>query len=159
MFGKTPQKQILMPEPSTHLKSYSGHRIECLGSRTLQIQCKSQTHYKKQKFYIIDIPGLAIVGLPTCQLLELMQLHVDSLVKPAGAQPNATTPTRKGQQLTHHVPPPDIKIHRFADLHRCFSDCSDSIGSSKGKEHLHLREDAEAFIDPPRSYIPNPSQG
>ena len=144
-----PNNHALMPEPSTHLKSYSGHRIVCLGSVMLQIRRKSQHAYHTQKFYVINVPGPAIVGLPTCQLLGLVQLNVDSLVNQASAQPKLANLQLK--QPAHPTLPQTTKISSINDLKKCFPDCFDGIGSFKGEEQLHLQKDAEAFIDPPRS--------
>ena len=89
IFGSTPLSQVLTPEPSTRLTSYSGHRIPCLESLTTDVRCKCQTKYRSQKLYVVDLPGSAIVVLPTCQLLGLVKLGIISLqAKQASAQPN-----------------------------------------------------------------------
>ena len=150
MFANAPQCYILTPRPLTHLKSYSGHRIKCLGSLTLDVHPKSQTMYQKQKFNIIDIPGPAIVGLPACQHLGLVHLDVDSLTNQARAQPDLAT-LANTRQPVHQMLPPGTKINTVVDLQQWYSDCFDGVGSVHGGEPLYLKEDAEVFIDPPQS--------
>ena len=49
MLGSISLKQVLSPEPSTTLTSYSGHRIQGLGSILVGIKKDHQALYTKQK--------------------------------------------------------------------------------------------------------------
>ncbi len=152
MFGSIPTSQILTPEPSTTLTSYSGHRIKCLGSINLHIRKANQAMHTTQKFYVIDVPGPAILGLPTCELLGVVQLNVDAvkhISKQAGTQPDLTT-VKESAHHAHHVPPSGTKLNTVDDLKHWFPDCFDGIGCFVGEEQLHIKPDATPFIDPPR---------
>ena len=48
-------------------------------SLTLGTHCKGQRSYEQQKFFVTNVPGPAIVGLPTCECLGLVQLNIDAL--------------------------------------------------------------------------------
>ena len=146
MFGDITPSNLLTPEPSTNLLSYSGHQIPCLGSITLGVSRKSKTDYRQQKFFVTDVQGPAIIGLPACQMLGLVKLNIDA-TKQVQQQPGASTAKSRP---VHHVPPPGTKMNTINDLKHWFPDCFDGIGCFEGPEQLYTKPNAEPFIDPPR---------
>ena len=86
------------------------------------------------------MPGPAIVGLPTCELLGLVHLNIDAQQHTISEEP-------------HHANPelsPGTKINSIDDLKQRFPNCFDGIGCFSGEEDLHLKPGEEPFIDPPR---------
>ena len=115
------------------LTSYSGNNIKCLGSVHLMVKKKCQTSYQDTKFYLVDVTGPAVIGLPSCKKLEIVQLNLDVINNPAKATP---------QQ----------QIKGIADLKSRFPHCFDDIRCFVGEEKLYIKPDAQPFIDPPRKY-------
>lgn len=152
MFGKLSVEKVLQPEPHARLTSYSGNRINCLGSINLGVGKASQTDYISQKFYVVDVQGPAVLGLPTSELLGLVQLNIDGINShdshTACDQPDLSKV--KVVHEVHHIPPPGTTINSVEDLKHWFPDCFDGIGCFEGEETLHIKSDATPFIDPPR---------
>ena len=79
----------------------------------------------KAKFYVVDVPSAPIIGLPTCQKIGLVTIHCDDL-RP---KPDVTTVER---------------------LKQAYPGQFDTLGDFRGVAKLHLKQDCEPFIDPPR---------
>lgn len=55
------------------LSANSGHQIPYLG--TIDILCQyKESGWVNAKFYVVDVPGPAVVGLPTSELLHRVTL-------------------------------------------------------------------------------------
>ena len=146
MFGDITPSNLLTPEPSTNLLSYSGHQIPCLGSITLGVSRKSKTDHRQQKFFVTDVQGLAIIGLPACQMLGLVKLNIDA-TQQVQQQPGASTAKSRP---VHHIPPPETKMNTINNLKHWFPDCFDRIRCFEGPEQLYTKPNVEPFVDPPR---------
>ena len=69
---------ILKPTPEVKLVSYSGDRIRCHGKIT--IPCKYRdSAWEPIMFYIVHVPGPAILGLRNNQSLGIVTLNVDEV--------------------------------------------------------------------------------
>lgn len=79
MFGNTPLSNVLQVDPDVRLTSYSGDPIPCLGSLTLEIRKESQQIATPTKFYIVDVSGPAILGLPSCRQLNIVNLNLHTM--------------------------------------------------------------------------------
>ena len=123
-------------EPVTHVRltAYNGATIQCLGKIDMYCSYKDET-WTKATFYVVDVPGPAIVGLPTCEQLHLVTFHVDSLTD---ADTHDTKST--AQPVIH-----DINYMKHA-----YPQQFDTVGNFAGEAKLLLIDDAEAFIDAPR---------
>ena len=64
VFGVAKLEDMLTPEPHVTLKAYSGDTIPCLGYIRLLIKRKHGAPYQDTKFYIVDVSGSAVLGLP-----------------------------------------------------------------------------------------------
>jgi len=131
MFGKTPTHRLLKPEPHTRLTSYSGDTIKCLGSIQLSLRRKTQEHPRKHKFYVVDVKGPVIVGLPTCDDLGLVHITLDTV----------NNPHSQGKMGA---------MKSIQDAKHFFPECFDKIGNFAGEETLHIKPDAVPHSDPPR---------
>ena len=134
MYPNDEWKNIIEPSRAT-LKAYNQTRIPCLGAITLT--CKYvDSKWAKQFFYIVDVPGPAIVGLPTCDSLNIVTIHAANMsLEQQGATSDNMPTIRSIQDLTTRYP-----------------DQFDTIGNFKMEATLHLKEDAQPSIDPPRKY-------
>ena len=147
IFGNTPMEKLLTPESSTHLTSYSSYHLPCCGSLMLNVRKSGQSSWLQQKFYIINVPGPAILGLPTCELLGLVKLNVDAIKR---KMPDLSTQQPDTEPKgAYQAAPPGTKINTIDGLKYWYPDCFDGIRSFKGEATLHLKANAEPFINPP----------
>lgn len=145
MFKDLPTEKLLTPEPNLNLTSYSGNPIPCLGSINLEIRKPSQSAYTQQKFYVVDVEGPAVIGLPTCKQLKLVEINVDVINKPkANPTPNSNTGSKP------NLPKMSTPITSVAQLKAAYPKQFDRIGNFKVPAKLHLKDEAIPFIDPPR---------
>lgn len=80
MYGSNTSTYKRLKKNDTKLSAYSGDEIPCYG--TINIQCQyMDSKWVNAKFYVVDVPGPAVVGLPTSELLNLVTLHVDAVKK------------------------------------------------------------------------------
>ncbi len=139
MFCNTPMEEILAPEPSTKLTSYSGNTITCIGSIYLGVRKKRHPEEHVQKFYVVDIEGPAIVGLPSLKCLQVVDLNLDALRPTLKPQPeNKVHPALRGQ------------ITSVSQLNVAYPNQFDHIGKFKAPTKLYLKEDAVPFSDATR---------
>ncbi len=91
------------------------------------------------KFYMVDVPGPAVVGLPTCELLSLVTVNV------MAEKENNVKEGRQTKESTRQ------HIKSIKELKEKYPDQFNKIGSFKGTAKLILKEGANPFIDPPRT--------
>lgn len=122
-----------------------GHPIPCMGSINLGLQRSNSAYIKKHKFYVVDVPGPAIIGLQSCQDLKLIFLDddlVNSVSSSQGTAPGDKQMVHKVQEVNLvtgiSTPPPDTKINSIGNLKWWFPDRFDCIGCFKGKAKIHL---------------------
>ena len=118
-FGHCVVSKVATLEPRAKLTGYSGNTIPCLGSIQLHISKSSGSNSIRQKFYVVDVAGSVILGLPTCQLLNLVQLNLDEKCS-----------SMAGIKSTYS------SLASMQTLQQLFPDCFDGIGCSQGKEKL-----------------------
>ena len=127
MYGDRDPSTVLTPT-GTHLTSYSGHSIDCIGK--INFECKyGDSSWTKSIFYVVDVPGPVVLGLPMCEALKLISVNcrVETI--------KATT-----------------EIQTVADLQRLYPEQFDTIGSFKEPAKIILKAGAEPHIDRPRKY-------
>ena len=56
-----------------------------------QNKCSS---WELTKFYVVDVPGPAVVGLPTCEKLKLVTINVDHVSHKQGGLPATHKPAK-----------------------------------------------------------------
>ena len=80
MYGnKADTRNLLEPANGIKLTAYNGEEIRCLGTLDMKCQHKS-SGWKTTRFYVVDVPGPAVVGLPTSEILDLVTINVDGVV-------------------------------------------------------------------------------
>lgn len=121
-------------EAGVKLTAYNGSRIPCLGS--VIIPCRYESpDWTSTKFYVVDVPGHAVIGLPSCTKLGLVTLHCNMDVKTGNVTPNKPA-----------------KIDSVDDLKRLYPQQFDRIGSLPGEAKLSLRDGSEPYVDAPRKW-------
>lgn len=119
MYGNEAGAYKRLKTNNMRLSAYSGHEIQC------------QYKYSKwisAKFNVVDVPGPAVIGLPTSELLNLVTVHVD-IIKGIMHDDKKDKPQQKM-----------LKITSCEDLKRTYPNQFDKIGNFKGPAKL---------IDPP----------
>lgn len=124
---------IVKPERHVKLTSYSGNEIPCLGSLQLGLKKDKHTHFHHEKFFIVDVQGPAIIGLPTCQKLDIVSLHLDSMTQ-------ARSPVNQSKE----------PLTSIENLKAAYPNHFDRIGQFKEPAKLHLKEGAIPSCDAPR---------
>ena len=125
---------MLEPVTNVRLTAYNGATIQCLGKIDMYCSYNGET-WTKATFYVVDVPGPAVVGMPTSKRLHLVTIHVDSVT---GVDTHETKSTAQPV------------IHDINDLTCAYPQRFDTVGNFAGEAKLMLKDDAEAFIDAPR---------
>ena len=136
MFKNAPSNKRLQPEPYVKLTSYSGDEISCFGSIKLGIKKERDEKFSYEKFYVVNVNSPAIIGLPSCQKLDIVTLNLDSLRPAATLMP------------TTEKPKPYIKTTQ--QLQEAYPDQFDRVGEFNVPAKLYLKEDAVPSCDAPR---------
>ena len=124
MFPSGGADAVIRPTNSI-LTAYNNTTIRCLG--LIDIECKfKSSQWQKTPFYVVDVPGPAVLGLPTCKSLNVVTLHC--LVK----------------KETPNV------INSVQDLIQQFPDQFDKVGEFKTVHKLQVDKSVPSHIDPPR---------
>ena len=126
MYGDHDPGEILTPTTRAKLTSYSGDTINCLG--TMSVRCKSQTSlWDEATFYVVEVDGPVILGLPTCEALGLVTINCARF---------------KVDQVVRSVSTVD-------DLKCQYPEQFDVIGRFKEPAKILLKPDAEPHVDRP----------
>ena len=129
MYGNTEPTKILTPIGQTTLKAYSGERIKCIGSITLA--CRSgQSKWVNAIFYIVDVPGPVILGLATCEALEMVTINCKVETVMAAIEKRS--------------------ISSVKDLQKRYPGQFDRVGKFDEPAKIILKPDAEPHINRPR---------
>ena len=93
---KADTRNLLEPSNGIKLTAYNGEEIRCLG--TLDMKCQHESSgWKTTRFYVVDMPGPAVVGLPTSERLDLVTINVDGVV------------TKPNEQIAMHATKTHLK--------------------------------------------------
>ena len=128
MYGNIDTRKILTPIGQTKFTAYTGGRIKCFGSMTLT--CKSgSSNWVKAIFYVVDVRGPVVQGLPTCEALGMVAIncHVETLERTTKSKPLVTVE--------------DLKVRYPAQF--------DTVWKFKKPAAIILKHDAEPHIDRP----------
>ena len=97
MYGdKADTRNLLEPANCIKLTAYNGEEIRCMGTLDMKCQHKS-SGWKTTRFYVVDVPGPAVVGLPTSEILYLVTINVDGVV------------TKPNEQIAMHATKTHLK--------------------------------------------------
>ena len=122
MFKDQHPSSITSPVTNTRLTAYNGEEIPCIGSMNLQLRNKED--FITAKFYVVDVDGPPIVGLPTCEKLKLITIHCNAV------------------DMTD--------LTSIQGLKEAYPGQFDTLGNFKEPAQLRIEPNAEPFIDAPR---------
>jgi transposase InsO family protein len=122
-------KQSSTAQKGTILSAYNGTRIPQYGA--ISIQCSYRGNATKAEFYVADSQGPAILGLPTCTHLQVVQLNCVIDKTPVCAT---------------SIEP----INSKEDLLRLYPDRFEGIGNFKGTAHITIDKSVPPVIHAPR---------
>ena len=114
----------------TLLTAYNSSIIKQFG--TVTILCKHDCAlWQQEEFYVIDVDGPAILGLPACRRLHLVTLHcpIKALERPA------------------YTPISDVAM-----LKGMYPDRFDGIGQFPEQLPITMKENVLLVVQPPRKY-------
>jgi len=138
MYPNNKWKKLIKKTKDT-LTAYNGQGLKVLG--TIDMVCKyNQSTWVTEKFYVVDVPGPAVAGLPTCRKLKLVTIN-------AVEQQNPDETSMQTDEVSTH---PNVVINSVESLMTLYPEQFDTIGNFKGEAKLHLKDDAIPNIDPPR---------
>ena len=121
----SPQKTCLSPQGTSSWLPTTVRRSPVLDPSTSSFDSGKKT-FTKATFYVVDVPSAPVVGLPTCEKIGLVTIHCDDL------------------RLK-------LDVTTVEGLKQAYPGQFDTLGDFKGVAKLHLKQDCEPFIDPPRT--------
>ena len=145
----------LRPTP-TRLTAYNGSPIPQLGALDTTIDWKPKgqalPNRLHTRWYVADTAGPAILGLPSCSKLGVVQMNcaVEIKKKPLPNTPKRPTTERDTvkqdlKKLQHTTP-----LTSREDLIEAYPDRFEGIGRFPGTYHISLRDDAKPVVHAPR---------
>ena len=69
-----PHMKVLHPIANVKITACNRTPFNCIG--TVHIPCKlKQSPWVDTRFFVVDVPGPAILGLPSCDIINVVTLH------------------------------------------------------------------------------------
>ena len=141
-----------LPPSTTCLTAYNSSPIRQFGTFRTHIDWTPQgtqtTNHLHTWWYVADTPGPAILGLPACNKLGIVELNcaVDLLQKRTMQQ---KTPTTECQWMRDDLEMLQTLSSR-EDLISAYPDCFEGIRCFPGTYHITLWQDAQPVVDAPQ---------
>ena len=140
---------------TTHLTAYNGSKIPQFGTLDTAIDWTSKgkdiANCLRTRWYIADTPGPAILGLPSCAKLGIVELNCAvNLQKRKLVQQKKPTTEGKivNQDLQHPNSPP---LNTKEDLIKAYPDRFEGIGHLPGTYHITLCSNAKPIVQSAQS--------
>ena len=128
-----PSKKLMASTSGVRLTAYNGTNIPCYGLIT--IPCKYlDSQWEHTMFYIVDVPGPAVLGLPSSENLRVVTMHCSV----NSSQPASSAQTQKPS------------INTVNDLKQLYPEQFDRIGKLPGPVKLVTSPDVPSHVDAPR---------
>ena len=110
-------KHDALNQTSNILTAYNGTQIKCFG--TVDIDCNYSSIWTNTKFYVVDVPGPAVLGLPSCETLNVVTLHCS-----ISRDPPANNPPKLNNinDLINEYPNQFDHIGEFPTVHKLVTD-------------------------------------
>ena len=136
------------------LTAYNGSKIPQFGTLDTAIDWtpkgKRIANRLRTRWYVADTPGPAILGLPSCAKLGIVELNcaVNLQKRKLVQQKKPTTEGRNVNQDLQH--PNSEPLNTKEDLIKAYPDRFEGIGRFPGTYHITLRSDAKPVVHAPR---------
>ena len=148
-----PHKAVLGGE-DTILRVYGGGPINQLG--TANLQCIYRGRKFTCPFYITDANGPVILGLPTCEALEIVTIHCSAVeVDMSDTEKDEQYKSENGKD-EQYIPSDTplnkrARITEKADLLKMYPECFHGVGCFKNFEyHISIDPSVKPVIHAPR---------
>ena len=125
------------------LTAYGGSQIKHHGIVT--IPCTYGKENTLAPFYVTDIPGPAIIGLPTSTDLNLVQFNCAIQTQHPHMSSDGCLRDKTPEQAKETIP-----IRDKQDLITQYPECFDGIGKFQGEYHITVDPNVPPVIHPPR---------
>ena len=129
----------------TCLTAYNGSTIKQYGTLDTAIDWKPEgknvTNRLHTRWYIADTPGPAILGLPSCSKLGIVELNC--VVSFHHQKPTQQKPTTECQQVQKD-------LTNLQPLNKAYPDRFEGIGHFPGTYHITLWNDARPVVHAPQ---------
>ena len=119
-----------LKETTCALSAYNGSKITCCGITTIPMAYQN-TGWRDTDFFVVDVPGPAVLGLPSCTSLNVVKLNCSI----------------QSEQTPQNKKP---KINSVDDLKLLYPDQFDRIGEFKTVHKLKVDPNVPPNVDPPR---------
>ena len=129
-----PTKNVAKAAQQVRLTAYNGTNIPCYGITDAPCKFKD-SGWENTKFYIVDVPGPAIIGLPSYKSLKVVTMH------------RSINPTQPADKTQASRPRPINTVNNLADKYPGYFD---RIGKFPGKVKLVTDPDAPPYVNAPR---------
>ena len=148
---------VLKSCDDVNLMAYNGEKIKCVGKVAMPIS-KNGQNWQNVEFYVVDVPGPAIIGLKESENLGLVTIHVDIFHKKIDPQNEGKSkenlPKRvrfaQDEKSKFENKFKNARISNVDDLENLYPNQFDRIGNFPGTARLHLKENAEPYVAAPR---------
>ena len=116
--------------------------MSCLGFIVLQLSKPSGQH-QSHRFYVVDVPGNVILGLPSCKKPTC------NILDPESTTFGVSNPEVNRLCTTRSMAPESFQLNNIEDVKWYFPVCFDAIGKLHGDTKLSLKPDSPPYIDAP----------
>ena len=132
-------------------------KIKCVGKLVMSLRKNGKT-WQILEFYVVDVPGPAIIGLKENENLGLVTIHVDIFHKKIDSQKEGKSkenlPKRvrfaEDEKSKFENKFKTARISKVGDLENWYPSHFNRIGNFSGTASLHLKENAEQYVAAPR---------
>ena len=121
--------QITLVPSNAVLTAYNGTKIQQYG--TMTIPCSFRGKRCDAEFYVSSSTGPAILGLPSCRELRLVEMNCEI-------------------NETLNRPNPEARIASKSDLIDAYPDRFEGIGSFRGESHITIDKSVPPVVHSPR---------
>ena len=133
---------------NTKLRAYNGTNIPQLSALDTPWKNEETKEVNKMDttFYVANIPGPAILGLPSCSRLSIVTLNCSVQLRKHGQPVKVSKEREKVKQDMKNLK----SINSKDDLIKAYPDRFEGIGKFAGTYHIYLKEDARSVVYTPR---------
>ena len=139
---------------NTKFRAYNGTNIPQLSALETTITWKDEETKEVNKmdttFYVANTPGPAILGLPSCGRLRIVNLNCSVQLRKHGQPVNVSKEREKVEQDMKNLKSIDSKD----DLIKAYPDRFKGIGKFPDTYHIYLKEDVIPVVHTPQK-MPN----
>lgn len=132
-----PRSTEVINKPEVKLSAYNGSIIKQHGALIMKCRYR-ESGWQKLTFYIAESDGPAILGLPSCKMMNIVSLYCDGI----GVEISS--------KLSENTTIP--KISDIEDLKKAFPESFDTLGNFPGEYHITVDPNVAPVVHAARKY-------